>query len=263
MHEAVLLGAGPSLEKFAPALAEQPGHALYAGSLQVLPALQRWGLKPHFCMAIDCTKSLVKTYDRLDRNWAGEIPLIYSTTVHPEVVTRYPGPTIPLWTQGGLASNVLEARELVLEVGSNVGAALVKFLRWCGAGKILLVGEDYSWTGDRTHFQGHICAGSEFRLDPGSHVKLKNRTGETVFSAPSYLTALRELERTLGESALPVFDLYAGGLAIRGSEPITWEEVRERRLLTSDPALAEGFTRALKGGLARGDWDFPRPPSHR
>ena len=97
---AVLLGAGPSLEEFAPALAEEPGHALYAASLQVLPALQKWGLKPHFCMAIDSTKSLLKTYDRLERNWAKEIPLIYSTAVQPALITRYPGPTVPLWTQG-------------------------------------------------------------------------------------------------------------------------------------------------------------------
>ena len=156
-----------------------------------------------------------------------------------------------------------EVRELVLEVGSNVGVALVKFLRWCGAGRILLVGEDYSWIGDRTYVQGHFDAGNEFRLDPCSHMKLKNRMGETVFSAPPYLTALREMERALAESALPAFDLYAGGLAIRGSEPVSWEEVHKRRILASDPALADGFTRALRGGLARRDWEFPRPRSHR
>jgi hypothetical protein len=259
---AVLLGAGPSLGKFAPALAAKPEQALYAASLQVLPSLQRWGLKPHFCMAIDCDKSLLKTYDRLDRNWAGEIPLIYSTTVHPEVVTRYPGPTIPLWTQGGLASRVLEAQELVLDVGSDVAVALVNFLRWCGAGKILLVGQDFSWPGDRTHTEGHLSDGQGFRFDPRSHVKLKNRTGEMVFSAPPYLTALREMERVLGQSGLSVFDLNAGGLAIRGSESITWAELCERRLLNSDPALTSELTRALKGGLVRRDWDFPRPRSN-
>jgi hypothetical protein len=45
---AVVLGAGPSLAKFAPFLAKNPGNALYACGLQTLPALQEHGLKPHF-----------------------------------------------------------------------------------------------------------------------------------------------------------------------------------------------------------------------
>ncbi|MFC1823558.1 6-hydroxymethylpterin diphosphokinase MptE-like protein, partial [Thermodesulfobacteriota bacterium] len=58
--------------------------ALYATSLQALPALQNHGLKPHFCMCIETHEAIMKTYDRLDRSWARDIPLIYSTNTHPE-----------------------------------------------------------------------------------------------------------------------------------------------------------------------------------
>ncbi|MBN1103627.1 MAG: DUF115 domain-containing protein [Deltaproteobacteria bacterium] len=260
---AVVLGAGPSLAEFAPGLAQSRGDALYAASLQVLPALRRWGLKPDLCMAIDCDRSLMQVYNRFDREWAKEIPLIYSTTVHPEVIERYPGPALPLWTRGGLASLVPEGRELVLDVGGNVGVAMVKFMRWCGAEKIVLVGQDFSWRGEETHARGHFSSERPFRFDPRSHTEMKNRQGETVFSAPPYLNALREIERDLEGSPGQVFDLYGGGLAIRGSEPVTWAELAGKGLLESKPGALRGFLQTLRGDLLPRNWNLSAQPRAR
>ena len=71
---AVILGAGPSLGEIGPGLAEAPGCALYATALQTLPVLQKMGIKPHFCMAIDYSESMRRLYDRLDMEWAAGIP---------------------------------------------------------------------------------------------------------------------------------------------------------------------------------------------
>ena len=249
---AVILGAGPSLDRFATHLAENPGGALYATSLQTLPALRRHGLKPHLCMAIECHEAFLEVYNHLDLEWARDIPLIYSTTVTPEVVKTYPGPTVPMWTVGGLASHILQGRELLLDVAGNVGVALTRFLTWCGAERMLLVGQDFSWPGERTHVRGHLATGSAFQFDPKFHIRLKNREGETIYSAQPYLTALRALERDLEQLKIPVLHLYGGGAVIKGTLPVTWEDV-----------LSEGTLKSASGSPDRFVGSITQAPSSR
>lgn len=247
----VVLGAGPSLERFAPALKGHSEEALFSTSFQALPSLHRLGLRPHFAMIIDPNPLLHKVYEDLDAHWAAEVPLLYSTVVCPEVVRDYPGPTIPIWTITGLARHFRDGEEPVLDVGGNVGVALVRFLRWCGIARLLLVGQDFSWTDTTTHAGGHLAAGHPFRFDPRVHMKAKNRMGQDVFTAQAYLTPLRELERDLEHNDLPVFDLYGGGLPIRGSSPIGLDDLRAGGVFAGSPGEIAGFTRVMKGGLSR------------
>ena len=252
--DAVLLGAGPSLERFAPLLAENPGNALYTCGLQTLPVLQRYGLKPHLCMAIDYTTAMKRVYDRLDRKWAEDIPFIYSCKVDPEVVRAYPGPTLPLWTTGGLGTHIPRTRELVLSTGKGVGVTLVRFLFWCGIDRLLLVGNDFAWPGDKTHAEGHLSDKNGFRFNPKRHEKLKNRQGKTIYSTLAYITALRELELELEASNIPVSNLYGGGMTIKGSKEITWKQVLADNLLDSACGSVECFVNAINRARSPRPW---------
>jgi hypothetical protein len=243
---AVTLGAGPSLTKFAPFLVQDPGHALYTCGLQTLPALQPHGLKPHLCLAIDHTMSMKKVYDRLDMEWARDIPLIYSCKLAPDVLRAYPGPTLPLWTLGGLGNCMARDREVVLDAGGNVGVALTRFLTWCGVSQILLVGQDFAWQGEKTHAAGHLADKNTFRFDPKRHIEMKNRYGETIYSSLAYTTALRDLENDLKRSNVPVFNLYGGGASIKGSKEVTCIQVFQKGLLSSAPGSLEHFVGTLK-----------------
>jgi hypothetical protein len=238
---AVVLGAGPSLANFAPALAKNPATALYVAGFQTLPALQEYGLKPHFCMAVDHTAALKKTYARLDAEWIKTIPLIYSCAIDPEVLRIYPGPTIPLWTLGGLGSNMPRDREFVLDAGGNVGVAITRFLVWCGVDKVVLVGQDFAWQGRHTHVAGHLSEQGRFEFDPSRHVAMKNRDNQTIFSDLAYLVPLRTMERDIQQWDTPVFNLYGGGAVIKGAKEVTWQWVQDENVLTSYPGRRDRF----------------------
>ncbi len=235
---AVILGAGPSLEQFAPRLAESPGHACYATALQTMPALQKYGLKPHFCMAIDYSRGMRKVYRKLDPEFARDVPLVYSTKLDPEVVAQYPGPTIPFWTRGGLGTFALSDREPVFNAGTNVSVTLYRILTWMGVDRILLAGMDFAWKGERSHAGGH-------HNNIKGKVTLTNADGETLHSTLSYTTALRDLIADVSKSAIPTGCLYGGGAVIEGAERLDYSEAFMEGYLASAPGSIETFAAAL------------------
>ncbi|MDD4952364.1 MAG: DUF115 domain-containing protein [Desulfovibrionaceae bacterium] len=242
---AVIIGAGPSLKDNGPALAKNPGYALYACALQTVPAARAAGLSPDLCLALDYDHSMLKVYDRLDLDLAKDVPLIYSTKVNPEVVERYPGPTLPLWTVGGMATFAMNQNEFVMDAGGNVSLTLVRFLRWCGVSHLLLVGQDFAWNQGVTHAEGHHSYASEVQFEPGRHRMIKNRAGQEVMTSIQYLTAKRELEDDVAKHRLPVYNLYGGGADIRGAAAVDLAEARRKGLLSSVPGSLEGFMKRL------------------
>lgn len=245
---AVILGAGPSLAEFAPGLAECATHALYATGLQTMPALQNLGLKPHLCMALDYSRGMLRVFDRLDPDWASDTPLLYSTKVLPEVVEKYPGPALPVWTVGGLATTVLRGREFVLDAGGNVSVALMRLLSRFGVSSFLLAGQDFAWKGEVSHAAGHHSKGKK-KFNPKKHIKMKNLDGEEIITTPPYLAAMRDMEKDIAKSGLPAYNLYGGGLNIRGAKPVTLDQAFMKGLLSSAPGAMERFQSAL--ALAR------------
>jgi len=248
---AVVLGAGPSLARFAPELAKRRGRALYTAALQTLPALEGTGLKPDICMAIDFRPEMRVCLENLrDKSFAADIPLIYSTKMDPDVLAMYPGPTLPMWSVGGLATYVMADQEMVLDAGGNVGVALFRFLHACGVSSILLAGQDFSWTGERTHAPGHHSAQYR-RTGPSRHeVTATNADGETVYTATAYMAAKRDLELTLREGNIPVYNLYGGGLVIESARNVTLDEAHLTGALSCAPGSLERFLAALQRARA-------------
>ncbi len=246
---AVILGAGPSLQQHGPFLARGPGQAFYATALQTLPAVHALGIKPHLAMAIDYSAGMKAVFDRLDRDWARDIPLIYSTKLDPEVVARYPGPKIPLWTRGGLATYVMEGNDYILDAAGNVSVAMLRFLAHCGVSRIVLCGQDFAWKNGPSHAAGHHAASRTTQ----SNATLKNLAGETLHSALAYVTALRDMERDIQQTGIEVLNLYGGGAVVQGAENVSPEDMTGRQLLTSAPGSLQRFLEAML--LAR----VPRP----
>lgn len=238
---AVILGAGPSLAEYAPALAGRRGDALLATALQTMPALQRLGLKPDLAMAIDYSEGMLAVFDKLDPEFAKDVPLIYSTKLKPEVVAKYPGPTLPMWTKGGLGTFTLNHRELILDAGGNVSVALFRFLAWCGIGRFALAGQDFAWKGESSHVSGHHAQGFKHPKT----LSMQNRYGETIHSTLSYITGLRDLEKSIAETGLPTYNLYGGGAEVKGATHVTLQELDEQKVLQSLPYAGKRFRDAM------------------
>ncbi len=240
----VILGAGPSLEDFVPALLENPGYALYTSALQTVPTLQALGIKPHFCVAIDYDDSMLRIFDRLDPDFVQDIPLIYSTKVNPEAVARYAGPTLPLWTVGGMGTYSMKEHDLVLDAGGNVSVTISRLLRWMGVNHMLLVGQDYAWLKNRSHAAGHHNHTTNM-VRQSYHQTTRNMDGEEILTTVQYMTAKRELEADIKDASLPVFNVYGGGAPIEGTRVVDLSTAYAEGLLASAPGSVERFMAEL------------------
>ena len=258
---AVILGAGPSLERFAPLLQQRHSHVLYTCALQTVPSLQAVGLKPHFCVAIDYDKTMLHIFDRLDPDFVKDVPLIYSTKMDPEAVKRYPGPTLPLWTVGGMATFVMKEQDLVLDAGGNVSVTLSRLLRWFGVSHLLMVGQDYAMVGNRSHAMGHHNHHTEIKLQ-SHHQMTKNMQGEEILTSVQYMAAKRELEDDLRQAPFPVYNLYGGGAVIERTEVVDMDSAYNRGILASAPGSVDRFMTDLANcrGKARRVRLEPRSP---
>ncbi len=227
---ALVVGAGPSLETHGPDIAAAQTQAIVATSLQAMPACQRIGLTPHLCLAIDWGESMISVYERLDPEWTANIPLIYSTKVRKEVVQRYPGPAIPLWTVGGLGTFIGGADDLVLEAGSNVNVAMVRLLHWAGVRRFALLGQDLGWKGDRSHARGHFTTRLKI-CQPA-----QDMAGAPIQTNNKFLSAARELEQDFCSlKNIEAFNIYGGGLPIKGTTTVTPQDILTREVLNAPP----------------------------
>lgn len=244
---AVVAGAGPSLAASAPVVARLAGRALVTAALQTLPAMQAVGIRPDIALCIDYSDGIFRVYDRLDPEWARHVPLIYSTKVQPEVVRRYPGPTLPLWTVGGMATFIAGKDDLVLDAAGNVSVALLRLLHWMGAGRMVLAGQDFGWRGEASHAAGHHAA----VITVGT-LDLPGRDGPVRSTLP-YATALRDMEQDIRTLQLDVVNLYGGGALIRGARDITPDDIDSELPPQADGDSTEGRADILAGFRQRLD----------
>lgn len=251
---AVILGAGPSLAESGPTLAQAQEGSLFVTAMQSVKAVQRFGITPHFCMAIDYSPGMLRVYDGLDHDYAAKIPLIYSPKVQPDLVNNWPGPTLPLWTVGGVATFLPADNEHVFDAGGNVSVTLLRFLQFMGVQRILLAGQDFAWRGDgSSHVGGHHFAKRAFTPEPGKHIALENAYGERVYSTMSYISALRDMESDLKTYTGYCGNIYGGGMDIRGTEKISADAAIAMLKQNKDSAALDTFLGILQSA------GMPRP----
>lgn len=144
---AIVVGAGPSLEKNLPLLYELQDSALIISGGTATNALLESGIHPHFGVAVDPNPT---QYSRLKQIQPFMIPLVYQSRVLPEGIKQYAGEM--LYLRGGHGQNVLEMFDHILGIkgpifngGYGVSNMNVELAHKLGCAPIMMVGYDFSY----------------------------------------------------------------------------------------------------------------------
>jgi hypothetical protein len=194
---AIVCGAGPSLAQSIETLKTLENKALLIAGGSTIAALSSKGIIPHFGMAIDPN---LEEYRRFRNSFAFDMPLLYSTRVHPGVFQTCNGPF------GYMRSGIGGAPELWIEeelglleplLGEHlppetisVTAICVAWAQFLGCNPILLNGVDMAYTGNKRYASGVIEKDEPLLREMDAEksaadriVKRKDRFGKYVSTA--------------------------------------------------------------------------------
>lgn len=213
---AIIVAAGPSLEKNIKQLREAKGKALIVCVDSAVKYVLREGIVPDFLVCVDPKKPL----DRFDGNASiKEIPLVVSLDTNYKVLDLLDGCDV-IFASGdndyvsslyALAGHNLPR----LRSGGSVATLAFSLCRYWGFTTIILVGQDLALTKNQMY-----AGGKELSVEQWEDklVKVEDVFGETIYSPKDYYTYLRWFEQEISiHPELTVIDSTEGGARIKGS----------------------------------------------
>jgi hypothetical protein len=280
---AVICGAGPSLGSTLETLRTLENTALIIAGGSTLAALSSKGIMPHFGMAVDPN---LEEYRRMKNSFAFEVPLLYSTRVHPDIFQTCNGPFgymrsgiggVPeLWLEEELGLiDPLLGQHLSPE-SISVTTICVAWAQFLGCNPILLNGIDMAYTGKRRYASGVMeedetvfQAIDAEKSAPDRILKRKDRLGKTVYTAVRWVMESESLSHYAKmHPEIRFINTTEGGIGFKGIDylPIAeaaasftetdlrkkvFEEIQKARLPDETGELIQKRLTELKESLDR------------
>lgn len=238
---AIVISAGPSLEKNIAKLGRAKERAVLIAVDTALKPLSHHNIKPHFIISIDPQKKNSKYFRGVDTS---ESILIAESSIDREVLDNHKGALFFIDSVFPLAklfmSSLGERGELTL--GGSVSTGALDFAIKLGCENIITVGLDLSFPNHQTHIKGSYHEENFFtqinKLDTyDSRIykvltqdNLKKETnvyGETVYIDSRFQMYRNWYEKHIAAAAKEIkfYNATEGGIIISGMENMTFDNV--------------------------------------
>ncbi|MFI4898867.1 MAG: 6-hydroxymethylpterin diphosphokinase MptE-like protein [Phycisphaerales bacterium JB059] len=258
---AIVVSAGPSLERAIDALAE-PGvreRCVIIAVQTVLKPLLARGVRPHFVTALDHHEISRRFYEGLTPEDVEGVTLIAEPKANPSIPDAFPGRV--LTPRDELLDEALGADLFqdmgAIEAGATVAHLAHYFARFLGCDPVILVGQDLAFTDGQYYSAGAAIHDvwapelGEFRtletLEWERIVRMRSLLrrvpaagGGEVYTDEQMATYLSQFEAMFAQDAqrgCTTIDTCVGGAFKRGVEPMSIEEALERFAPQGSPVL--------------------------
>jgi hypothetical protein len=194
---AVVVAAGPSLERALPYLKQVRDQVRLVTVTTALRVLARAGLTPDFVGAVDRRLELGAHFDGLDLEPFRNTPLVYLAGVHPAVLDRWPGPRFAAFRTGSNdGAEFPKSPKAELFCSGTVTHAAVDLAVRLGSAEVELIGVDFCFPEGKPHAGESPLAQGLASAGPTA----LNGHGERVPSTLALLGYLRDLEEYVARS---------------------------------------------------------------
>ncbi|MCM1398907.1 MAG: DUF115 domain-containing protein [Clostridium sp.] len=219
---AVVVSAGPSLEKNINFLKEIKGKAFIFATDSSLRKVLEIGIKPDAMITIDPNKSV----ERFKADDIDDIPFFVEMYANTEILRRVKSKQMFFFS-----SDCVMWSELFEKAGSkipNMGlggsvatAAIANLIIW-GFKRIILIGQDLAFTGNRMHAGEDAIEISE---NDNTYMKVKDIHGEDVIIRKDYYVYLKWIENIAGTyKDIDFIDATEGGTVKKNLKQMTFQE---------------------------------------
>ena len=212
----IIVGAGPSLDLNVQLLKEKKENTIILAMGAVCRKLYNLGIPMDYIIITDpkeISNGQIAGLETLD------IPMILLSTATKGVARYYHGKKYLLCQKGFPDAEQLATKESLplFETGGSVATTAVDMCIRFNVNKIIFVGMDLAYTGNRNHASG---ARDEGITDYSGMIMVEDVYGKEVPTTRPFLMYREWIERRIARKdvTMPVIDATEGGARIKGSE---------------------------------------------
>ena len=223
---AILVAAGPSLQKNVHHLHEAKGRSVIIAADTVLGYLLARRVKPDFVMSVDTQEMTFSKYEGVDI--PDDVALVYNPACNDNIVKHFPGPKfvtetfLPVfqwlmhcWPPKG---SIEGENQCQMHMGFNLA-------QWMGCDPIIIVGQDLCYTDNRMHVKGGSYLTEDLeKAHVAVGVMTHNIFGEQVRTYTTFLNYKATFELKIQNFSGAVYQATEGGLRLEGAEVCRLEE---------------------------------------
>jgi len=212
---AIIVGAGPSLEKNVAFLKEVKEKAILIAADRTLGLLLPLGITPHLVPSIDYSKV---NYDEkyASLHMSDKLYMVFSQTLHHNITRKFWGEKFVLGTQDTLGTmlSYYWGDKGYVPTGLHVGHLAFCLAGAMGCNPIILTGMDLAFSGDKVHAgdietKEHYVASDRFASE--------GIFGERLKSDAPFRSFVFDLNRAIRESNALCIDASEGGAKKEGA----------------------------------------------
>lgn len=249
---AIVVAAGPSLEKNVELLRAAKGKAFIFVVDAAIPKVMELEIRPDAIISIDCARSA----EQFQYQGINEIPFFVNINSSRSVLDYVQSKNLFFFSSDSAVYNDLflkmERHMPAMDMGGSVAtAAITNLISW-GVKRIILIGQDLAFTGNRIHVGEDAV---DIEDDNGLYKYIKDVDGNDVVTRFDYYTYLKWIEETaINHKDIEFIDATEGGAFKKNLKQMTLKNVIEKYctceynisdILLSVPRLFEGNDRQL------------------
>lgn len=218
---AIIVSAGPSLNKNINQLLECKSKAFIVAVGTAIRILHENGIEPHLRVAMDGnpSDSIFKDID------TERIPLLYSEKIRWDVLEKYKGPKYRMIQDVDYLSQYFCPNEYIRQMRTKSGYSVANtthdLLSQIGFKKIILMGQDLCYTKEKLYADGAL-EDQTLNFSENQYSKERNIYGEEVYTSVGFVSMRTLFEITIQEyPETKVINATEGGISIYGAENMT------------------------------------------
>ncbi|MCB2310033.1 DUF115 domain-containing protein [Clostridium tagluense] len=215
---AILVSAGPSLNKNIHLLKEAKNRAIIVAVGSAIKILNNAGISPDFYFAVDGGKEEKKIFDNISTE---NTILIYGDKLYCEILPNYKGRKLKMILNLDFLGKYIYNKANISYVESNSGFSIANValgvLNQFGCKKIIFMGQDLCYSDNKEYAEGS-WKDEDLNFENNNFIKRKDINGKDVFTISSYLGMKKIFENHIKCNPNTMFiNATQGGLGIEGT----------------------------------------------
>ncbi len=227
---AIIVSAGPSLDKNVSELHRAKGKAVIIGVGTSLRTLLKENILPDLVIAYDASELNYRHFRGMEY---GMIPLVFEPMVYPQIVKDHGGTKFVFntkQTQLNLSLNEISSKGH-LDSGGSIATSAFSLALHMGCDPIILIGQDLAYSNDgRTHTGASVYGQDKVEVDNPLHFfEVPGYFGKPVSTSRSFYTFLKWFENKIEQiEDRHIINATEGGAMIKGTAQVPLAEAIEK-----------------------------------